>query len=71
MSYELMQNKDVRAELDINADKAKKFMMQYGGRMGNLFYIPRKRFRQLQLDGTVAEFMRRLKDEVRADRRSD
>lgn len=71
MSYELMQNKDVRLELDVNRETAAKFLRKYGRKMINDLFIPRREFRQLQLDGTVAEFMRRLKNEVHADGRSD
>lgn len=71
MSYELMQNKDVRLELDVNRDTAARFLRKYGRKMVNVLFIPRREFRQLQLDGTVAEFMRRLGNEVHADGRSD
>ena len=58
MSYELIQNKDVRLELDVNRETAAKFLRKYGRKMINVLFIPRREFRQLQLDGTVAEFMR-------------
>lgn len=65
MSYELMQNKDIRLELDFDRAQATAFLRLYGRWIGRLLYIPRKKFRQLQLDGTVAEFRRRLRSEAR------
>ena len=71
MSYELMQNKDIRLELDFDRAQATAFLRLYGRFIGRILYIPRQRFRQLQIDGAVAEFQRRLNNEIHPDGRSD
>ena len=61
MSYELMQNKDLRLVLDLDRLQATELLKRYGRKIGNKLFIPRQELRQLQRDGTVKEFKRRPK----------
>ena len=71
MSNYLMQNKDVRQELDLDQYEATAFLKEHGRRWGRILVITRQELRRMQVDGTVAEFKRGLGHEVLADGRSD
>ena len=52
-----LANSDIREILKISSRKANKLLKRYGVRTGGMFIISQKKFRGLQMDGSIDQWM--------------